>query len=240
MVTPAGGPSARRDREREEMRQLITRAARHLFVTEGYQGTTIRRIAEAIEYTPGAIYGYFEDKDAILFALHREGFVELQRHLATAFSAGGTPREQLRRAGEAYMTFARENPEMYHLMYVSSAPSRAAGKANQWTEGKAAYEAIRALVQMAMSTGWIRSGDPDAVAFGLWSAVHGAVMLEICKRQAVLPPERRSEMATSAFHYLLDSVLSGAAVPDQPPAEPDVEQDVEPAKPRRRRSSRAS
>jgi AcrR family transcriptional regulator len=236
MMGHPGGPSGRRDREREEMRQLITRAARHLFVTEGYEGTTIRRIAEAIEYTPGAIYGYFEDKNAILYALHREGFVELQRHLVAAFSAGGTPGEQLRRAGEAYMTFARENPEMYHLMYVSPATARAVDKTNEWPEGKAAYEAIRALVQMAMSTGWIRPGDPDAVAYGLWSAAHGAVMLEICKRQAVLPPERRGEMATSAFTYILDSVLTGAAVPDQPRGGREVEL----AMPRRRRSAKES
>lgn len=192
---------------------MITDAARHLFVTEGYESTTIRRIAEAIEYAPGAIYSYFDDKDAIFYALHQEGFFELQRRFVAAVGAGGDPATQLRRVGEAYLAFARENPEMYHLMFLAQATSRAVDEAEAWPEGKAAYEAIRGLVQVAVSTGWLRPGDPDVIAFALWSAAHGAVALEICKRQAVLPEARRAEMTPSAFAYVLQSVLA-----DPPPA----------------------
>lgn len=207
LARPAGASSSRREREREEMRQRIIAAARHLFVTRGYESTTIRGIAEAIEYTPGAIYSYFTDKDAIFYALHQQGFLELRRRFIAALSSGGNPGEQLRRMGEAYLTFARDNPEMYHLMFVAQATSRAVGEAEEWPEGKAAYETIRGLVQVALSTGWIRPGDPDVIAFALWSAAHGAVALEICHRQAVLPSEGRGEMASRAFHLVLQALL---------------------------------
>jgi len=207
MVTSSGG-RARREREREEMRHRITQAARHLFVTEGYASTTIRRIADAIEYTPGAIYSYFADKDAIFYALHQQGFFELQQRFVAAIGAGGNPAAQLRRVGEAYLAFARDNPEMYHLMFIAQATSRSVDKADAWPEGKAAYETIRALVQVAVTSGWIRPADPDVVAFALWSAAHGAVALEICHRQAVLPLDRRAMLTDHAFAYVLRSILT--------------------------------
>ena len=62
------GITERREREREEVRRKILDAARDLFATEGYENVTMRKIAEAIEYSPTAIYGHFEDKDDLVQA----------------------------------------------------------------------------------------------------------------------------------------------------------------------------
>jgi AcrR family transcriptional regulator len=229
--------ASRREREREDMRHRIIEAARHLFVSEGYESTTIRRIAEAIEYTPGAIYSYFKDKDALLYALHQQGFTELQRRFIAAVSAGSNPAEQLQRAGDAYIAFAHDNPEMYHLMFVAQATSRTVDEADAWPEGRSAHEGLLALVQVAISTGWIRPGDPSVIAFALWAAAHGAVTLEICNRDAALPREGRAEMASAAFRYVLQSMLA-----EPPPQQPSAaataaaaESAEGPAAPHRRR-----
>ena len=68
------GIKERQERDREAVRRAILDAARELFVTEGYQNVSIRKIAERIEYSPAAIYGYFPSKDDIFFALAEEGF----------------------------------------------------------------------------------------------------------------------------------------------------------------------
>ena len=68
------GIKERQERDREAVRRAILDAARDLFVTEGYQNVSIRKIAERIEYSPAAIYGYFASKDDIFFALAEEGF----------------------------------------------------------------------------------------------------------------------------------------------------------------------
>src|SRR5436189_2064624 len=68
------GIKERQGREREAIRRAILDAARDLFVTHGYQEVSIRKIAEKIEYSPAAIYGYFPSKDDIFFALAQEGF----------------------------------------------------------------------------------------------------------------------------------------------------------------------
>src|SRR6266446_10282149 len=68
------GIKERHERDREAVRRSILDAARELFDIEGYQNVSIRKIAERIEYSPAAIYGYFPSKDDIFFALAEEGF----------------------------------------------------------------------------------------------------------------------------------------------------------------------
>src|SRR5215831_9675639 len=74
---------ARRERERQELRGQILRAAREIARAEGWQAVTVRKIADQVEYSPAAIYEYFDSKEAILYALMVEGFrlilAELQR-----------------------------------------------------------------------------------------------------------------------------------------------------------------
>src|SRR5476649_2810731 len=67
------GIKERQERDREAVRRSILDAARELFVAEGFQNVSIRKIAERIEYSPAAIYGYFPSKDDIFFALAEEG-----------------------------------------------------------------------------------------------------------------------------------------------------------------------
>src|SRR5581483_10936141 len=68
------GIKERQERDREAVRRGILDAARELFVAEGYQNVSIRKIAERIEYSPAAIYSYFPSKDDIFFSLAEEGF----------------------------------------------------------------------------------------------------------------------------------------------------------------------
>src|SRR5215203_7474224 len=68
------GVKERQEREREAVSRSILDAARDLFVAEGYQNVSIRKIADRIEYSPAAIYSYFPSKDDIFFALAEEGF----------------------------------------------------------------------------------------------------------------------------------------------------------------------
>ena len=71
------GTKERQDRERQAVTASILDAARDLFLAEGYQSVSIRKIAERIEYSPAAIYSYFASKDDIFLALAKEGFHRL-------------------------------------------------------------------------------------------------------------------------------------------------------------------
>ena len=77
------GVKERREREKSETRDKILDAARELFVTEGYEGVSMRRVAEKIEYSPTAIYVYFADKNELFHELCRQDFQHLQEAVAT-------------------------------------------------------------------------------------------------------------------------------------------------------------
>jgi AcrR family transcriptional regulator len=204
--------ATRREREREEMRQRITDAARQLFVSQGFEHVTIRAIAEAIEYTPGAIYSYFKDKDEIFRTLHTEGFSELHKAFAMALMEPGTPIDYLRRIGHAYLEFARKNPQMYDLMFVCQEPVDYVEHNKPWIEGARAYDNLRAVVRVAIDGGWLRPADPEVVAFTLWSACHGMVTLEFRSRTSVVPEAVRSTVALDSLDYIINSLSAKSTV----------------------------
>jgi AcrR family transcriptional regulator len=201
-------PADRRERERTEMRERIIEAARRLFVTEGYDRTTLRRIAEEIEYTPGAIYAYFKDKDAILYALHQQGFEELGWRMTEVVLGAANPREALDRVGRAYLAFARDNPEMYDLMFIAQATSRAMND-KEWPEGERTYGQLKALVAAALEGGWIAGGDIESVSFLLWSVAHGMASLEIRERCKVIPADALPRVMEGAYDVILARLSTG-------------------------------
>src|SRR5678815_4145782 len=82
---PPKGRQARLLEAREITRRAILDAALDLFMAHGYAQVSIRNIAAQVEYSPGAIYGYFASKDEIFYALAEEGLRHLgARELADA------------------------------------------------------------------------------------------------------------------------------------------------------------
>src|SRR5689334_20395629 len=120
------GIKERHERDREAVRRAILDAARELFVAEGYQNVSIRKIAEKIEYSPAAIYSYFPSKDDIFLALAEEGF-----HLL--FASAGCERERnpgapalecIRSAFLNVYDFSKAHPEYYSLMFLDRSVPR--------------------------------------------------------------------------------------------------------------------
>src|SRR2546427_6798677 len=98
------GVMERKAREREELKQQILDAARELFVREGYENVSMRKIAEKIEYSPATIYTYFKDKDEILDCLCEETFLHLHEHKLTVLrEVNGDAVEALKKGMETYI-----------------------------------------------------------------------------------------------------------------------------------------
>jgi len=87
-----------REHYRESLRQDILDAARELFVREGYEATSVRRIAEKVGCSPGILYHYFEDKPSIMAQLVREAFAQLTKRLLAICDDNAPPLDRLRRA----------------------------------------------------------------------------------------------------------------------------------------------
>jgi len=122
------GIKERQERDREAVSRAILDAARELFVAEGYGNVSIRKIAERIEYSPAAIYGYFPSKDDIFYALAEEGFRLLYaRDNVAAMDAALDKLEPLDRVRTMFWRlyeFSRQHPQYFELMFMDRSVPR--------------------------------------------------------------------------------------------------------------------
>jgi AcrR family transcriptional regulator len=199
------GRVERQQRAREEMQTLIRQAAMKLFLENGFEETSIRSIADEIGYTPGAIYSYFKDKDAILFSLHEEGFEKLIALQMSTLEIED-PYERLVKCGELYLQFALENTQYYELMFISKSTAKKILEHEEWEHGHRSYDFLRALVQACMEKNEIPTHDLEGAAFAFWSAVHGIAALVIRGRCPMIPEEDLPHVLRSALEFWLRSV----------------------------------
>jgi AcrR family transcriptional regulator len=174
------GSLERRSRERADTRQRILDAAREMFVRQGYEATTMRAIADRIEYTPTAISHHFRNKEALLAELCAADF----RALAAAFQKIGRiedPIERLRKSGQAYVQFGLEHPMQYQLMFMTRRPKEVDDRIHSGNPSEDAYAFLRQTCADAIATGRLRPEyrDPDELALIAWSSLHGSLSLRI-------------------------------------------------------------
>ncbi len=173
----------KKEQHKDDLRQLIIEAAKKLFSEEGYQATSIRKIAKVIGYSPTTIYLYFKDKNDILYALHQAGFMMLRdRFLPLAVVED--PFERLKALGKNYIDFALQNPEYYAAMFLMMEPMEFLEDhcvANEWPEGERVFEFLEQTILECQTKGYFVNQEYSLVALQAWSSVHGLVTLAITK-----------------------------------------------------------
>ena len=177
------GSKERRERQRDAVRMKILDAAREMFAANGYEGVSMRAIAERIEYSPTAIYQHFEDKEALIRELCYADFGRLAEDLIESQKIED-PIERLHACGLAYARFAIEHPNHYRLMFMSPLPAKYDEAEMAEIKGQPEFDSYALLlsqVRSAAQAGRLRDpgADPDIVAQTLWAGIHGVVSLEI-------------------------------------------------------------
>ena len=200
------GVKERQERDREAVSRSILDAARELFVTHGYQEVSIRKIAERIEYSPAAIYGYFPSKDDIFFALAEEGFRLLFSYGASPRpAAAGDPMDAIRAMFWRYYEFSKEHPEYFALMFLDRSVPRISKDWNRFGfVGEMRHEMV-VRIQQAIDAGAFPAGtEPNAVFRVLLTSLHGAA-----DDEAVRPAGGPGENADALARITLDTALMG-------------------------------
>jgi AcrR family transcriptional regulator len=171
--------AGRREREREELRGRILAAAEELFVKEGYQNVSMRRIAARIEYSATAIYHYFRDK-AELFACLLEGYQgRLLARMEKVQGQGGDPLAALRAGMRAYTEFGLAHPSWYRLSFMSPPEFEARAYLLEGSKGAALFQGLRDLAGRCIREGLLRPIDAGLAAQVIWAANHGVTSLLI-------------------------------------------------------------
>ncbi len=202
------GINERKERERDAVKDLILNAAREIFLSEGYENTSIRKIATKIEYSPGIIYNHFKDKNDLLLALHDKAFECKIEALFLSVQNMPDPLERLQATGRGYIQYGIDNPQDYELMFILSCTMEAlAVKEEFWQDGAMAINMLKENIRECMEAGYFRKDiNPDEISLILWSQVHGLVSLHNKERLNIYTMEDQKAFMFRSYDVFLSMI----------------------------------
>jgi AcrR family transcriptional regulator len=182
------GISERKEREKTEMRDLIRATALKMFLEDGYAKTSIRRIADAIEFSPGTIYLYYKDKDELLYEVQGLAYGKLYEAFKVEANSPD-PVKKLRQLGKSYIKFGLNNPELYDLMFIIRAPMNVDEKIHK-DNGADCLNYLVGCLSDCMSQNLLRFTDVQMATLQIWATVHGLVSLNLrCRLKIMIESE---------------------------------------------------
>jgi AcrR family transcriptional regulator len=208
------GIKERHERDREAVRRAILDAARELFVAEGYQNVSIRKIAERIEYSPAAIYGYFPSKDDIFFALAEEGFRLLGNPAVVSDDPQfrGEPRlERIKAIFWRMYEFSRDQPQYFALMFVDRTVPRISREYERFSFARDGKRYIIQELQACIDAGELPATiDPFVAMRAFTAGLLGVAVLRLGER--LVPGENPDLLAADVLNLTCAGLRAGVAL----------------------------
>lgn len=158
-------------------RALIDEALKTIRKT-GVSGLTLRGAGAALGVSRTALYRHFADKDALLAAVAREGFIALKASLDAARRSALELADQLTEMGAAYVRFAIESPSHYRVMFGGFL-DRCKDEPDLIADAGAAFQALVDAILDLQRARLVRQDDARQLSRFVWAAVHGIAMLAI-------------------------------------------------------------
>jgi AcrR family transcriptional regulator len=202
-MTGAGAPGRRTRTPSAEVERELLAAAEAVLVRDGPGGLTVRAVAAEAGIAPMGVYSRLGGKDGLVDALLIKGFDRLR----AAIEAGREPdmNDRLRSCGQRYRQFALANPHFYAIMFEGAIPpERVHDNEEVDAHARASFGALVRIVELASAAGVIEAPDPVEAAQQIWSAVHGAVALEM--KCLVLTPD-----PGATYTEFMETVIRGLA-----------------------------
>jgi AcrR family transcriptional regulator len=181
--TPGGAGARRRERHRQETRDEILQTARQIVVEHGADRLTVREIARRTDFTPSALYRYFEGgRQEILLAITR-GSVEVLDGYLAHLRPSRPPAERIVAMAAAYLRFAREHPQEERLLFDSVTamePLDLAQPDESFLGPKGVFRLLESAFREGIADGTFRVAEKDVlvVMVSTWVFVHGLVEVE--------------------------------------------------------------
>ena len=225
-------PAARKRIGADARRAQVLAVAAELFLREGIDQTSMRRIATAAGVTATLLYKHFASKDDLLMAIAEGLFSDLARVLDRAGRGMTDPVTRARAFMRAYITFGIQNPRAYHLTFMTALPRLQRGGAmkrfrdrlhrgeetppEQLLQGMLCFARLEAMVAGLVAAGLTRSRDVAALSEVVWSAGHGLVALVITHDDFGFTPTAK------LIELSIDTMLNGLIkrVSGGPPTRP--------------------
>lgn len=170
-----------RERRQKRTRQAILDTALELIIENGADKLSLREIARRIDYSPAGLYEYFGSKNEIVETLCTIGNNQLSAYINKT-SATLPTQERLIEMGLAYIRFARENPQLFKLMFTRLTPTIIEMPTSiEGLDPQDSFVIVSREIQIAIENGLIQAQENYSVseiAYSLWALVHGMAVLQ--------------------------------------------------------------
>jgi len=195
--------TSRRRKHKEELRRAILDAAREIFVPEGYESFSMRKLAEKIEYSPGNVYLHFKSKEELFECLVEESFARLLKTLVDLRNGleSQDPVEELKKGMRAYVEFGLGNPNEYRFAFMLRPPV-----AKRPYKVHAAFEALRYMVRRCVEERRFRAVDVETTSQALWASAHGITSLLI--QRPTFPWVPKKELIAQVINAAIDGLVA--------------------------------
>jgi AcrR family transcriptional regulator len=175
----------RRLRQKSLLRQEILDAARDILVREGYDGLSMRKVAEKIEYSPTAIYLHFKDRDDLVFCVCEQLMGGLVKELQRVAERHADPLVALEKGLRRYVEFGLKHPQHYQATFGIAHghdPEKDARYQEPGTMAMQAFGFLRRLVAECVKQkklAKLAKVDVHNASCALWAGIHGITSLLI-------------------------------------------------------------
>lgn len=198
------GIAERKNRQKQALRERILDAARRIVMREGFAALSMRKIADAIEYSPATLYLHFASRDEIARALCAEGYAQLLETFVP-LAAIADPAERLKALGRAYVAFGVAHPETYRLIFMEDPSYTGAALGGA------------AAAQGAASSRALAPEEAASAAAGTMTAAEG----ETAADEASVAPAQADDDSDAAALYMIISALDALKAAGRLPASTD-------------------
>jgi AcrR family transcriptional regulator len=203
------GIKERHERDREAVRRAILDAARDLFVTEGYENVSLRKIADRIEYSPASIYSYFPSKDEIFIALAEEG-VSLLAEASRESLEGLSAIDRLRRIVFRLYRFSVDHPQYFALMFVDRTVPRICREHERFASAREMRQELFAELARATDEGVLPKGISGAAVFRILTM--GVLGVAVMRLSGRLTADYADALVDDVLNVTLAGLKTGVAI----------------------------
>lgn len=153
----------RREREIEEMRELILSAASDIIASEGFDKLSIRKIAKKIEYSPSIIYHCFNDKEEILNNVMQRGYKKIVAAVSHINMKNASPEERLIEMTKNYIKSALNMPDEFMAAQLNKSKEALKHTSSLFKGASKEKPALSALCQCLQDMYMDKEVDEDTV-----------------------------------------------------------------------------
>lgn len=194
--------------KQEEIKNLILETARNIISKEGIQGLSIRKITNAMDYSPAIIYHYFKDKNQIIETIVNEGFGQIFASISSVKRNENEPAKEMKELFLNYIKVALSIPEEYKAVMLNDDPSilkRTGLLEKGISEKSATMKVLCDNLGRGVEQGFYAPCDTELTAQIIWTATFGLVVKLLIEKD--LPEDQAERLINHHFQLIFQGIM---------------------------------